>query len=35
MEVGRSALKMLADKPREPLGRRTCRGEDNIRRGLK
>ena len=37
MEEGRSALKMLTDTPagKRPLGRPTCRWEDNIRMYLR
>jgi hypothetical protein len=37
MEEGRSAFKILAHKPtgKRPLGRPTCRWEDNIRMDLK
>ena len=36
MEEGRSAFKFLTDKPtgKRPLGRPTCRWEDNIRLDL-
>ena len=36
MEEGRSAFKILADKPtgKRPLGRPRCRWEDNIRMDL-